>query len=132
MEGFTEQQLSDSKKEVLKSIKKCRRVLNHDRVWKSLENTKTRIMLENYDGQESLKHWIARLFLECYTYNALEVANISDIFPLSTGSYVFQRLSEEINNYDYCELCEIYYQLENCVNQLLKFYNDHSLTGDND
>ena len=127
MEGITEQQMNDTKISVLNSVKDCPRVLNHVRIDKSLENTKIRLMTEIYNGGESLKHWIARLFLESYTYQTLEVANISDIFPLSTGSYVFGRLSEEICGYDYCELCKIYNGLENHVNELLKYYDENCL-----
>lgn len=125
MEGFTEQQVSDSKVRVLETTKECPRVLNHDRINKSLENAKIRLMTEVYSGGESLKHWIARLFLECYTYHTLEVANISDIFPLSTGSYVFQRLSEEICNYQYCELIKMFVQLEKITDELLKYYDEN-------
>lgn len=130
MEGFTEQQVSDSKVSVLETTKECPRVLNHDRINKSLENAKIRLMTEVYSGGESLNHWIARLFLECYTYHTLEVANISDIFPLSTGSYVFQRLSEEICNYSYCELIQMFANLEKVVMELLKYYNENSLFKD--
>jgi hypothetical protein len=127
MERITEQQMNDTKISVLESVKDCPRVLNHDRINKSLENTKIRLMTEIYNGGESLKHWITRIFLECYTYQTLEVVNISDIFPLSTGSYVFGRLSEEICVYDYCELCKIYNGLENHVNELLKYYDENCL-----